>query len=70
MDFFDLPEVIAIFKAGNIDSFLTDLDLNDLALISHEMEGFAQKHNRHSDLKPLLITINNIIDERRAAMTN
>jgi hypothetical protein len=67
MGFFNLDEIIDAFKAGRGDTYLADLALNDLALIQHEVEGFAEKHNRVADLKPLLTTIENMIAERRAS---
>lgn len=68
MGFFDLSEVIEAFKVGKVESVLADLDLNDLALIQHEVTGYAVKHNRKTDLAPLIATIENLIDERRAAL--
>ncbi|MDP8225499.1 MAG: hypothetical protein P9L99_19215 [Candidatus Lernaella stagnicola] len=70
MGFFDLDQVIEAFKAGKIDSYLADFDLNDLALIRHELDGYAEKHNRLADLKALILTIDNMINERREALSD
>jgi len=68
MGFFNLDEVIEAYKRGEIDSFLAKVDLNDLAIIQHEVAGFATKHNRNADLEALVATIENVINERRTAL--
>lgn len=65
MGFIDLKEVIDAFKGGALEKMLADYDLNGIALIRHELEGYADKHHTEEELQTLIQMIDRIIAQRR-----
>ncbi len=68
MGFFNLDDVIKAHKDNKLEEYLADYDINDLALMQNELEGYAVKHNRQDDMKGLLITLENMLSERRETL--
>ncbi|HPQ67731.1 MAG TPA: hypothetical protein PKW95_01300 [bacterium] len=68
MGFFNLDDVIKAHKDNKLEEYLADFDINDLALMQNELEGYALKHNRQDDMKGLLITLENMLSERRETL--
>ena len=64
MGFFQIKAIIDAYKEGNLDQFLAEYDENDLALLKNEVQGYSQKHNRQEDLQGLMLTIDNILQEK------
>lgn len=65
MGFFRINEVISAYGEGKIEEFLAEYDANDLALLKSELDGYSNKHNRREDLKGLLVTVDNILQEKQ-----
>ncbi|HPM78243.1 MAG TPA: hypothetical protein PK961_14225 [bacterium] len=68
MGFFNLDDVIKAHKDNKLEEYLADYDINDLALMQNELEGYAVKHNRQEDMKGLMITLANMLSERRETL--
>jgi len=68
MGFFNVDQIIDAFKNGSLDEALGAYDANDLAILHKELEGYAVKHNRQDDLKGLLITVQNMVEEKSTTL--
>jgi hypothetical protein len=67
MGFFKLDDVIEAYRLGYLKDKVADMDLNDLVLLRHEVEGYAQKHRRVDELQPMVEMLDFLIDERETS---
>jgi hypothetical protein len=67
MGFYRVEEIVDAFKKGNLDIVLADYSVNDLALLRHEVVGYAEKKDLLGDMDALVEELEFLIDTRRAA---
>jgi len=63
MGFFNLQEIIDAYKQGELEAALEDFDMNDLAYLKRELEGYCKKHNLGEQLKGLLDQVQKLYTE-------
>ena len=66
MGILDIKAVIHAFREGNLEEALDDYDVNDLAILKKEIEGYSRKQIRQEDLEDLLATIDSALQEKMA----
>ncbi len=65
MGLIDLKQVIDAFKNGVLESLLAEYDLNGIALLRHELEGYANRNDTQDDFQALIEFVDRIIIQRR-----
>ena len=66
MGFFNLQEIVAAYKVGDLDKILKKYDPNDLALIVREMEQYLKKNESIEEHRLLLDAITRELDIQNA----
>jgi hypothetical protein len=69
MGFYNLDEIIEAHKSGKLPEKLSSCGANDIAIIKHELAGFAEKKDLIMDYDRLIEDLDFMIDERLATET-